>query len=391
MFQPRCSRATSCFVPILVLLLAGMLAPDVSAEWIHKSSTKGDLPTPNAGDQQTCVVVADFDGDGVADFAVGERTQAPSVVWYKHNAGKWDRLVIDDTPLRPEAGGDAADVDGDGDLDLILGQDASGNEMWWWENPNPDFSKPWMRRVIKADGARKHHDQSVADYDGDGKAELASWNQKGGQLLLFEIPDDPRNAKSWPYTVIYTWEGGQELEGFPSIPVDVDGDGKVDIVGGGRWFKHQGGTKFEAEVIDDSLRFTQCAAGQIIEGGRPEIVFSPGDMDGEAKLFEWKDGKWQGRVLRHVIHGHTCEVRDVNGDGHLDIFIAEMGDPGAGDKAQNFVWYGDGKGGLEETVVFQGQGNHEGKVADLDGDGDLDILVKPYHHNAPRIDVLLQQ
>ena len=73
----------------------------------------------------------------------------------------------------------------------------------------------------------------------------------------------------------------------------------------------------------------------------------------------------------------------------LDIFIGEMGSPGAGDNAKTYLWYGDGQGNFRRTVVSQGQGIHEGLLSDLDGDGDLDILMKPYHHNSPRIDILL--
>jgi hypothetical protein len=35
--------------------------------WRHLSTKTGDLAPPNAGDQQTSVAVADFDGDGVVD------------------------------------------------------------------------------------------------------------------------------------------------------------------------------------------------------------------------------------------------------------------------------------------------------------------------------------
>lgn len=374
---------------LLVTAVACVAVAGGAVTWERKSSTTGVIPIPNAGKQQTCCVVLDIDKDGVADFVVGERTQAPSVVWYKYNGKGWDRFVIDDTRKNPEAGGDFCDVDGDGDLDIILGQDASGNAIWWWENPYPDFSKPWTCRYIKNSGARKHHDQTVADFDGDGRPELISWNQGAKQLLLFEIPSDPKSTEPWPATVIYSWSSGREREGFPSIPVDIDLDGKVDIVGGGRWFKHKGGTEFEERVIDDQMAFTQCAAGQLVKGGRPEVVFSPGDMDGDAKWYEWNGQKWVGRTLRRVIHGHTCEVRDIDGDGNLDILIGEMGNPGAGDDAKTYIWYGDGQGQFKETVASHGQGIHEGKLADLDGDGDLDILMKPYNHKTPRIDILL--
>ena len=357
--------------------------------WERKSSSTGDMPTPNDGKQQTCCLVLDIDKDGIEDFVVGERTRTPSVVWYKYNGKAWDKFVIDNTRKNPEAGGDFCDIDRDGDMDIILGQDASGNNIWWWENPHPDFSKPWKCRHIKNSGSSKHHDQTVGDFDGDGWVEFVSWNQKAKKLLLFEIPSDPKSTEPWSSTTIYSWSSGREHEGFPSIPVDIDLDGKVDIVGGGRWFKHTGGTKYKENVIDTDMAFTQCAAGQLVKGGRPEIVFSPGDMDGDAKWYEWKDSRWVAHKLRYVVHGHTCEIRDVDGDGNPDIFIGEMGNPGAGDNAKTYIWYGDGNGSFKETVASHGQGIHEGKLGDLDGDGDLDILMKPYNHKTPRIDVLL--
>lgn len=372
---------------LLLLSLTSLFANDEA--WTLISSRNGDLEPPNGGDQQTCLVVADFDNDGLLDFAVGERTKTPSVVWYQSMKQGWRRRVIEPSPLKPEAGGVAADVDKDGDLDLILGQDYSGNEIWWWENPCPEYDKPWVRRTIKASGPRKHHDQTFGDFDGDGRPELVSWNQGGKQLLMFPLPDHPRELKEWPSKTIFTWKQGQEYEGFPNTPVDIDGDGTLDIVGGGCWFKYRGNGQFEPQVIDPTMRFTQCAAGQLIPGGFGEVVFSPGDADGEAKWYQWTGKKWEAHVLGSVIHGHTCEIGDINLDGHLDILIGEMGSPGAGDRARIIVWYGDGRGNFEQKVIRQGQGIHEGRLADLDGDGDLDVIVKPYHHNAPLIEILL--
>jgi hypothetical protein len=38
-------------------------------------------------------------------------------------------------------------------------------------------------------------------------------------------------------------------------------------------------------------------------------------------------------------------------------------------------------------VISEGIELHESEIADLDGDGDLDVLGKPYAWDAPRLDV----
>ena len=376
------------FVTVFVVWGICNCALQAGEAWRLISSQTGDLPLPNTGDQQTCLVPGDFDGDGRIDFVIGERTQAPSVVLFRNSNKGWQRVVIDNSRLRPEAGGVAFDVDRDGDLDLILGQDASGSQMWWWENPFPNFDNPWVRRPIKTTGGKKHHDQTVGDFDGDGYAELVSWNQGARSLLLFDIPKNPQASGEWPRREIFRWTTGAEYEGFPSQPVDMDSDGLIDIVGGGVWFKYSNG-EFVPHTIEDSMRFTQCAAGQLISGGFAEVVLSPGDADGDAKWYEWDGERWRGHVLGAVRHGHTCEMGDLNLDGHLDIMIGEMGSPGAGDDARILIWWGDGKGNFREEVIYRGQGIHEGRLADVDGDGDLDILVKPYHHHAPFMGILI--
>jgi sugar phosphate isomerase/epimerase len=96
-----------------------------------------------------------------------------------------------------------------------------------------------------------------------------------------------------------------------------------------------------------------------------------------------------------VNHGHSLQIADINGDGNLDIFCAEMGKWTQNHKEQRnpnakaWIFYGDGKGHFQKTVLATGYGFHEGRIADLDGDGDLDVLDKPYSWETPRVDVWL--
>jgi hypothetical protein len=386
----------------VVFLPLNSLAQSAAAGWTHLSTASGDLLPPNAGKEQTALLVADLDKDGVNDFVITERTQGPAVVWYRKAGKTWNRFVLESGPLRIEAGGASHDIDGDGDLDIIFGGDGGSNGVWWWENPYPNYnaSTPWKRYTIKSSGANKHHDQLVGDFNGDGKFDLVMWNQRAQQLLFATIPENAKTVSAWNLVPIYQYSADSEMTQRGEYPqwkhvneheglarIDVDGDGTDDIVAGGRWFKHTGEGRFQENIVDASYTFTRSLAGQFISGGRPEIILAAGDGTAPLILYQWEKGTWKPTVLLDkLIDGHSIGVVDYNGDGHLDIFSAEMG-LGNSDNPKTRVLLGDGQGDFETVELLSGFGMHESQLVDLDGDGDLDILGKPYTWKAPRIDI----
>ena len=384
------------------LLVIGVLAAASSsleatnpALWRRiDSSFTGVLPAPAATlVEPTAARVLDVDGDGDNDFIIAGRKGPPALTLWRYNAGRWAPEVIEPDSLRIEAGGASHDIDGDGDLDVAFGGDHSNGYIWWWENPHPKTGR-WARHVIKSDKPTKHHDMIFGDFDGDGRAELVAWNQNGRQLIRFIIPNNPKSTTPWPFTTLFRWEGAAQHEGLAAI--DVDGDGVTDIVGAGRWFRHAGEGRFTEEIVDPAMTFTRAVAGQFVTGGRPELVFGPGDDDGPLKWYQWENGRWSAHTLEpHMIHSHTLEAGDLNGDGHLDIMTAEMGqwsiDGGNNEHARVLAFYGDGKGDFRKQTVCVGQGVHEGRLADLNGDGRLDILSKPFRHHVPRLTIWLNQ
>ncbi len=389
----------------LLLPVADSRAQETEPGWRHLSSTKGDLPIPNEGDQQTSSTVFDIDKDGTQDFVITERTKTPSVTWFRRSEDGWTRYVLDDDPLHIEAGSTFHDVDGDGDLDFVAGGDGQSNEVWWWENPLPDFDPDvsWTRHTIKNSGPNKHHDQIFGDVDGDGQEELVFWNQGARKLYVAEIPENPRRSAAWELSAIYEW-GADQMEQRGSYPswkaanehegldiYDIDGDGIDDIVGGGRWFKRTGPATYVPHIIDASYPFTRSAVGQFIDGGRAEVVLVAGDGSAPMVLYEWRDGTWFGKeLIDEVRDGHSIAVTDFDGDGHLDIFSAEM-QLGENPRPRTLLLLGDGEGNFTERTIHTGFGLHEARLADLDGDGDLDVLGKPYTWEAPRLDVWLNE
>ncbi len=372
-------------------------ADEAQREWVHLSSTKGDIPVPGPSNQQTASLVLDIDKDGLNDFVIAARKVGPSVLWFRRDQNGWTKFVIDSSYLRIEAGGAHHDIDGDGDLDIVFGADAGDNKVWWWENPYPDYQPNtyWKRHIIKNNGENKHHDELFGDFDGDGGVELAFWNQRAKALMLAEIPESPsQTEKPWAQRVIYRYEGDTQQEGLAKA--DIDGDGIEDIIGGGRWFKLQTDGAYSPVVIDDDMRFTRAAAGQLKPGGPPEIVFVPGDANGPLRIYNCignpslpADWKLTQPLDTIVIHGHSLALVDINQDGQLDIFNAEMHTPGQGENALCRILYGDGNLHFRLEIISKGMGNHESRIADLDGDGDLDILTKPYTFDAPRLDIWL--
>jgi hypothetical protein len=393
---------------VLVLLFFIISVCQISCtkiRWELVSSKTGEIEAPNPGKEQTSAAVGDFDNDGINDFCISERTSAPGLVWYRRTNDGWKRYVVEDAICFIEAGTVAFDVDGDGDQDIIAGGESKTNQVWWWENPYPDFSKPaWPRYIIRKTGGNKIHDQIVGDFDGDSKPDLVFWAQGDQTLYFTRIPSDPFITENWNLIPVYkyycdsqmeqhgiypSWKGTNEHEGLAST--DIDGDGVEDIIGGGLWFKYLGSDKFSFNTIDGAYTFSRAAADQLVKGGRPEIVLVVGDGLAPMYMYEYQGNTWiRKEIVPEVSNGHSLAIVDFDKDGNMDIWYAEM-TLGGHKNAVSRILFGDGKGNFpRDMIISEGFDLHDSEIVDLDGDGDLDILGKPYDGEAPGLNIWLQ-
>lgn len=353
-------------------------------EWKHLSSRNGEIPEANVG-AQVSTLIMDIDKDGINDFVIAGWGK-PSMVWFRRVDTGWNKYVIDNSVEYIEAGGDFADIDNDGDMDIVQGGDwRTLKKVWWWENPWPDFQTEnnWNRHFVKNsdEGGKAHHDQIFGDFDRDNRKELVFWNTNVCKLFIAEIPKNPRETPVWDIHLINQFDIPEKGKYEGLAKADIDLDGKEDIIGGGRWYNHEKGNQYSTHVIDADYYGSRSAVGDIIKGGHPEVVLSSGDHTNSLNIYEYDGSTWHKKVLiEKVIHGHTLQVADVNNDDNLDIFCAEMAKWGneRNPNAKAWILYGNGQGSFTKSVVSEGICHHESKLGDLDGDGDIDILGKPF-------------
>lgn len=315
----------------------------------------GSGPFVGAGGYGNACGFVDYDGDLDLDLYVANSSS---------QVGSFDALYRAQKPavlVKVSGGGLAGDVnratdlacgdaDGDGDLDVYV-PNADGFGNAWFVNQGGvqggtegDFTE--LAGVPPAGGGDDAWAAAFADWDGDGDLDLGVAQANGGAERLYRNAGGAQGGVPGSFVPVtlapVTTAGG---DGRDLAFVDWDGDGDLDlhvVNGGGQpafQFRNNGGLQGGSEGS-----FTAIAGALTLAGG------------------DCRDAAWG----------------DVDVDGDLDAFVANL----AGDD-HLFGNAGGVQGGVEGTfitvtagpVVNSGGAGHAGAWGDMDGDGDLDLFV----------------
>lgn len=405
-------RAQSCFVAVIVFLSLGAARGDLPWPQAREGRIDGASALLYAGARDgSAPAFADLDGDGDLDLLLGQAASAPM---YFRNDGSalapvWTFVErFYDLPTLPSGASRCApalaDVDGDGDFDLALGLD-TGRVAFYrntgsareaaWELASED----WTGRAV-AGYARP----AFVDIEADGDLDLFVGNDLG-QLVRFENTAGPGvlPAWTWRHDFYSAIDVGNKAAPFFH---DLDGNGIVDLFVGdatGRVHYFHGFGLPDNTFFSDIPRDTQFAGIKTSDLATPTFADLDGDGDadlvvgsGKGDLAATFDVGWEGTptwsgaqlLWLGLDEGSLSfpDLADIDADGDADLFLSVTDPATTGGYAIRFFrntgtpWLADWRC---EELQFAGL-NHPSmapRLADMDGDGDQDMWVGDFNGN----------
>lgn len=349
--------------------------------------------------QATNVNVTDLDQDGKDDFLACDNANG-AVSWVRHENGEWTETEIFSIPA---PGGTAVfDFEKDGDLDIVVSSmgymrpnDELIGEAYLLVNRGDQTFEP----IGLARGMPRITDVKPADFDGDGDYDFVlamfGWRTTGGIAWIEQV--DPKN---------FRFHKVLDINGPMKVEVgDLNGDGRTDFVvlvtqqhEAIGLFENLGNGQFGNRLITQAKHPSFGSSGidlvDLDRDGDLDILYTNGDMmddNSEWKPYHgvsWVENRIEGWALHRIALLPGCyaaEAADMDGDGDLDVVASAM----------NFHWP---EYDMPSLVLLENDGTqrfsrhsiaHDPSnlvscaIGDLNHDGTPDIVAAGMHVAGP--------
>ena len=326
------------------------------------------------------IAAGDITGDGNSDIVAGR-------YFYKNPGGdmtgRWNRTVL---PGKPSI--DAMliiDVDDDEYGDIIA-EDLPG--VFWFEADNTQGTSFTLRARIGEIPSGLHNTSAQgyasAQIIPGGKSEILL-SSRG--VYYFEIPANPEKG-NWPRHRISESPNSEEGIGAG----DIDNDGDIDVCGSINsnavpnavgWYENLGNGKpdWKYHQVSTVAKWAdRFYIADLNSDGRKDIVISTanGTEDG-AYWFEApanpRDANWEKHTVLVQDMSNSMDVADIDNDGDTDIIVGQHYTSKVMTPRKLQIFENDGTGTFSQHLIHTGIESHLGaRLFNLDGDGDLDIV-----------------
>ena len=289
---------------------------------------------------------------GRSGSSFGNATQAYAGFGYSQSAGAWS----DDTTY-PRI---AQDMNGDGRADLVgFGGDgvyvALSNGSGGFGNAFLAYNSFGASQTGGGWSSNDVYPRTIADVNGDGRVDLIGFGSAGVYVALGQAPSGGQQLAFGDVALVYNGFGASDAAGgwtndstYPRTVADVNGDGRADLIGFG-------------------------AAGVYVSLGQANGTFGATNLALNGFGASDSGGGWSS------VDRFPRQIADVNGDGRADI--VGFGGNGA------YVSLGQADGTFGSTILgiagfgysaagggWASDDTYPRRVADVNGDGYADIV-----------------
>ncbi|MCA9260238.1 MAG: VCBS repeat-containing protein, partial [Planctomycetales bacterium] len=377
---PAAARSGLTFARFRISTVGGLAAilgaadgevEDYAVEIQPSKATEGRFasPQPLAVEARGAgrIEPVDLDQDGDLDFLFAS-SGGGRVEWYERSSDGTYAVHTIDTTAFGVAHAVAADFDRDGDLDVAAVVGWIDHVRYYRNDGLQGFELALVPSYYVSDFPR---DVLWSDFDTDGDVDLLFAEDNNVRAISFR-----GDALS---TATYLDNQSDPAYAAQLGAGDVDGDGLVDVVA--YW------------PAEQQLRLHRTAASAT----ETSVLFAPGDVrdfqlidfDADSDLdvllvtstgVAWweqsADGSWGQHVVAAAGVASAVDAADLDGDGDFDVLVANS------DSGVAAVYFQQDDGSYVKQAV-DAAALSDIVAADVDGDGDLDL--DPSRHGPARL------